>query len=126
MIKKLLSYFGKISLQKQYLYIIVFVVFLPIFLISITATHITYKKNIEFNTQLTSSIAEKINRDFITFYNDIETTVLDVILSPEITQNFIKQNSMSYYDKYTVYNSLKNNKLLATFLITTVLSKIYQ
>lgn len=117
MIKKILSHFGKFSLQKQYMYIIVFVVFLPIFLISITATHITYKKNIEFNTQLTLSIAEKINSNFITFYNDIENTFLDIILSPAITQNFVKQTSMSYNDKYTVFTSLKNNKLLANLFV---------
>ena len=116
MIKRILSYFEKFSLQKQYMYIIVFVVFLPIFLISITATHITYKRNIEFNSKLTMSIAEKINNNFITFYNDIENSVLDIILSPEITQNFVKQNSMSYYDKYTVYNYLNNNKLLANLM----------
>ena len=98
------------------MYIIILVIFLPIFLIGITITYVTYKENIDFNSQLTLSIAEKINTNFNTFYEDVENTCLDIMFLPEISQNFTSKNNISYYNKYIIYNSLKDNKLFSSLL----------
>jgi two-component system sensor histidine kinase YesM len=98
----------KMSLYKQFAYVFIVIIFIPIFVVG-SISYLNSKKSIENMVyKLLKQDVEKINSKFDSMYDDISSFSLKLVTS-SIVRNFVDLNERDFYEKYDFYNWSNQN-----------------